>query len=137
MSEIARKQDTCSQAHPARANRMRTLLRGFIKYADGTRSASCTVVQLSRSGARISGIRGLTIPESFDLAIPQNRVLRRAHMTWRDDDVAGLRLEAALDGEVEESGLKSEHVVRLEAENAWLKAKVLELRNRLDGLTRL
>jgi hypothetical protein len=58
-------------------------------------SRDCTVLNLSRSGARLkfTGFTGL--PEKFDLFIPETGTTYRAHIRWRFEDEIGVSLERA------------------------------------------
>lgn len=70
--------------------RVRTFLRGRISYNNGSSTMDCLVRDLSAGGARIALDGAMTLPEVFDLIIPQKGVTRRCRLCWRREDEIGV-----------------------------------------------
>lgn len=73
--------------------------------ADRTRMASsCTVVDLSRSGAKLSVSNPLSVPDEFTLVLPTLPTGHKSRIAWRSRSEVGVRFvqpdsaEAALSG---------------------------------------
>ncbi|MCJ2036056.1 PilZ domain-containing protein [Methylobacterium sp. J-068] len=70
--------------------RQRTFLRGRILFNKGASSMDCLVRDLSASGARLDLTETSTLPESFELYIPQKDRTYRAALCWRRADGIGV-----------------------------------------------
>jgi PilZ domain len=119
-----------------RSPRARTFLQARVSYRDGAISTTCTVNQLSDVGARITIAGAFSLPDTFEIAIPQRGISRRARLIWRKDDQAGIDF---LGGEESErnsqTGGQSARIKALEAENAKLKAQIGLLMQQVHRLT--
>lgn len=73
-----------------RESRLRTFLKGRIVFNKGASSMDCLVRDLSPSGARLALSETSTLPESFDLYIPQKDRTYRATLCWRRADGIGI-----------------------------------------------
>ncbi|MGU3360853.1 PilZ domain-containing protein [Methylobacterium sp. M6A4_1b] len=73
-----------------RESRLRTFLKGRIIFNKGASSMDCLVRDLSPSGARLALTETSTLPESFDLYIPQKDRTYRATLCWRRADGLGI-----------------------------------------------
>ena len=78
-------------AEARRALRVRTFLQARVSYGDGAISTACTVNQLSDVGARLNIASTVSLPDDFEIAIPQRGIARRARLVWRKDDQVGDR----------------------------------------------
>jgi hypothetical protein len=119
-----------------RVTRERTFLQARIAFGDGAISAQCTVTQLSTSGARLIVSSSLSLPDRFEIAIPQRGVKFIARLVWRHDDQAGVEFEE-LD-ESDSGPLPDDLPARireLEAINTKLRAQVAELTLQVARLT--
>ena len=70
--------------------RQKTFLKGRILFNKGASSMDCLVRDMSASGARLALTETSTLPESFELYIPQKERTYRAQMCWRRADSIGI-----------------------------------------------
>ena len=63
--------------------RQRVFLKGRIVFNNGSSSFDCLVRDMSSSGARLVMSDATTLPEAFDLYIPQKDRTYRATLRWR------------------------------------------------------
>jgi hypothetical protein len=70
--------------------RQRTFLKGRIIFNKGASSMDCLVRDMSASGARLSLSETTTLPDSFDLYIPQKEKTYRSTLAWRRADGVGI-----------------------------------------------
>jgi hypothetical protein len=70
--------------------RQRTFLKGRILFNKGASSMDCLVRDMSATGARLALSETSTLPESFDLYIPQKDRTYRANLCWRRADGIGI-----------------------------------------------
>jgi hypothetical protein len=115
-----------------RETRQRVFLKGRIVFNNGSSSFDCLVRDMSSSGARLVMSDAATLPEVFDLYIPQKDRTYRATLRWRREDGIGVTFEeparvaappAAPDPVATEASLALllRRVSELEAENAALR----------------
>lgn len=116
-----------------RSDRIRTFLRARIVFNNQNSTIDCTVKNISPTGAKIDICNALTVPETFDLIIPQKGRTYRARISWRDADSMGVRFiqdeAAAPSWDATESKIE-----RLEAENRRLRKHVIALTKRLEDI---
>ena len=105
-------------------------LNGRIRFNNGASSMDCLVRDLSATGARISLSETATLPEVFDLHIPQKDRTYRATLRWRREDGVGVTFEdaaakvaapAAPEPALSETAVLLRRIAELEAENAALR----------------
>ena len=113
----------------------RTLLKARVSYSNGAISTSCTVVQISATGARLKVANSFLMPETFDIAIPQKGISCRAKLVWREESLTGVEFlsDAELPAATTESYLTK--IKALEMLNARLTAQVGELVAQVGRLT--
>ncbi|MBN8534565.1 MAG: PilZ domain-containing protein [Rhizobiales bacterium] len=70
--------------------RIRSYLRGEIVHSGGRIRLECTVRDLSPEGARIQVARDITLPDPFELHIPQRGMAEKSHIVWRQGDETGV-----------------------------------------------
>lgn len=70
--------------------RQRTFLKGRIVFNNGASSMDCLVRDLSSSGARLALSETTTLPEMFELYIPQKDRSYRSSLRWRRSDGIGI-----------------------------------------------
>jgi hypothetical protein len=75
--------------------RQRVFLKGRICFNHGSSTMDCLVRDLSSTGARISLSETATLPEVFDLYIPQKERTYRATLRWRRVDGIGVTFDEA------------------------------------------
>lgn len=106
--------------------RQRVFLKGRISFNNGASTMDCLVRDLSPSGARIALSETSTLPEAFDLYIPQKDRTFRSILRWRREDGIGVTFENAAPARSEPAAEVSVAVLlrrvnELEAENAALR----------------
>ncbi|MDO9440029.1 MAG: PilZ domain-containing protein, partial [Beijerinckiaceae bacterium] len=107
--------------------RQRTFLKGRIIFNNGASSMDCLVRDLSSIGARLALTETATLPDLFDLFIPQKERTYRASLRWRRTDGIGVAFvdetAAAAPVPLAEPGAMLaliQRISELEAENAVL-----------------
>lgn len=70
--------------------RKRTFLKGRIHFNKGASSMDCLVRDFSEMGARLELSETNTLPETFDLYIPQKEITLRSNLRWRRGDAVGV-----------------------------------------------
>lgn len=109
--------------------RKRTFLKGLILFNKGASSMDCLIRDLSETGARLELSETSTLPEVFDLYIPQKDETFRATLRWRRDGGVGIAFgpqrkaapapESAPDASL---AVLLRRIAELEAENAALRS---------------
>jgi hypothetical protein len=120
-----------------RMARERTFLPARIAFGEnGALSTQCTVTQLSSAGARLNVPASVTLPDRFDIAIPQRGFNSRARLVWRKDDHAGVEFdqESELVDDLSPEELHAK-IRELETINVKLRAQVAELTQQVSRLT--
>jgi hypothetical protein len=111
------------------SRRSKSFLRGFVYISRKRGALACLIRDLSDKGARIIFSDTVTLPELFDLYIPQREQTLRARVQWRRNDEIGLAfVEATRAPEAAPSA--AEVVQRV----ALLEAEIASLRNLLKRL---
>lgn len=107
--------------------RARSFLKGRIVFSNKATSVDCVVRNISDTGAKLHVSESVTIPEQFELYIPQRDETLRARLKWRREDEVGVAFLTA--GKVDEpSPDVSARLRELEAENALLKKLLAEMK---------
>jgi hypothetical protein len=127
--------DDIKSTEARRSLRVRTFLEARVSYSDGAISTACTVNQLSDVGARLNITSAFSLPEIFEVAIPQRGILRRARLVWRKDDQAGINFVDGDENQPTSTLDMGARIKALEAENAKLKAQVGSLTQQVHRLT--
>jgi hypothetical protein len=66
----------------------------------GSLSRRCILVNFSNGGARITGLRGNTVPDEFTLRITRGQGrTRKCRVLWRTDDTLGVEFTGCVDAE--------------------------------------
>ena len=111
------------------APRMRTLIAAKISFNNGQSVLDCLIRNLSDTGAKLIVSAAVTLPECFDLIVPQKSLTRRARIAWRRGEEIGVRFEDASPSgryDPDASALKR-RIRELQAEVARLQSRVLQL----------
>jgi hypothetical protein len=118
-----------------RAPRERAFLRARVSYASGAVSFPCLVVQISRTGGKLAVADDVTVPDRFQIEIPQRGIDCPAEMVWRRKGQVGVAFlkTKAREPEGWEASLK--RLRELEAENAKLRANLLALTEQVNRIT--
>ncbi len=113
-------------------DRARSILGAHIIFNNHNSTVDCQIRNISKSGARLAISNTVTLPEEFDIEVPQRGRTYRARLCWRDEQSAGI--EFVLDT-TESSGRADSNgrIAELEAENAALRLRIFDLREKLDA----
>ena len=114
-----------------RSERVRSFLRARIIFNNHNSTIDCTIKNFSPQGAKIAIANTMSIPDSFDLEVPQKGRTYRARMTWRDETAIGVEFVEDSSTSLETPQAKIE---RLEHESQRLRATVTLLAKRLEDL---
>lgn len=131
-----------SAANLRQTARIRSFLRGEIVHSNGASRTECTIRDLSDLGARIEAPLSVTVPEFFELAIPQRSMRYRARMVWRHGTEIGAAFQVQSSEPAppvaaprhDESTELRLRMLELEAETARLRAQLAEMRSALEGV---
>ena len=108
--------------------RLRVFLKGRVHFNNGASSLDCLVRDMSPIGARLVMSETATLPEKFDLFIPQKERTYRATLRWRREDGIGVTFEAATPAEAVTPEMTVAGLLRrlndLEVENAALRRRL-------------
>lgn len=89
MSDIT-ESETDPMSNNRRETRQRTFLKGRIIFNNGSSSMDCLVRDMSASGARLALTETASLPEIFELYIPQKDRSYRSTLRWRRTDGMGI-----------------------------------------------
>src|SRR5215210_6673968 len=111
------------------APRIRTLIAARINFNNSQSTLHCLIRNLSDTGAKLIVSAAVTLPECFDLIIPQKSVTRRARIAWRRGEEIGVRFEDASPSDRSDPGASAlkRRIHELEAEVARLQSRALQL----------
>jgi hypothetical protein len=107
--------------------RRRTLLGGRIAFNHCYSTLDCVVRNMSQNGAMLVFEDSITVPNEFDLMIPQKGESRRARIVWRQENETGVAFPQPTGADGVVSIETARRIKNLEAERAALKARVAEL----------
>ena len=116
-------------AEARRAERVRSFLRARIVFNNSNTTIECTIKNISAGGAKIELGNAMSIPETFDLEIPQKGRMHRARLSWRNDTAIGVEFVDDEPARFERGELE-----RLRQENRTLRETVAKLSTRLRQL---
>ncbi len=114
-----------------RAERVRSFLRARIIYNNQNSTIDCTIKNFSLHGAKIELNDTMSIPNSFDLEVPQKGRTYRARLSWRDKTSIGVEF---IEDEPAHRDVGRGKVERLESEVRRLRSVIRELTKRLEDL---
>ena len=113
------------------AERVRSFLRARIVFNNHGSTIDCTIKNFSLYGAKVDIGNSVSIPNTFDLEVPQKGRTYRARLCWRDEAAIGVEF---IDQEAEPRDVVQGRLERLERENRSLRATVAQLTRRLEDL---
>lgn len=112
------------------ARRVKSFLSGSIYVSRKQGALACLIRDLSEKGARIVFSNTVTLPDMFDLYIPQRDQTLRAKVRWRHGDEIGIAFivpDYAADGRLSDTAVM-QRVAMLEAEIASLRSALKKLK---------
>ena len=115
------------------APRIRSFLRGEILHSNGNSKTECTIRDISDTGARLQVPSSVTLPECFDLVIPQKGTSERVRIVWNHSNEIGVLFENryAASQSTAASGTPSPDMSRRIAD---LEAEVTKLRQQMASM---
>ncbi|MGL5447050.1 MAG: PilZ domain-containing protein [Rhabdaerophilum sp.] len=121
--------------------RIRSYLKGEIVHSGGRIRLECTVRDISPEGARIQVGRDITLPDPFELHIPQRGMAEKSHIVWRHGDETGVHFlhetpatqRTATSAPTDRSLLA--RIETLETELSGLRQQMAVMRAKLDQFT--
>lgn len=116
-------------------DRLRSLLRGHVIFNAGASSIDCIIRNISAAGARLDMADSVALPTEFDLSVPHRGRTYRVRIVWRHEGQIGVEMTEGAATAPSPSPSDVDRVDQLMRENAKLKAKVLELQQRVAQLT--
>jgi hypothetical protein len=120
--------------------RVRSFLRGEIVHSNGNSRTECTVRDLSDTGARVDAPPSVTVPEFFELHIPQRNLIFKARIARRQGQELGLIFETpaaapAPSHAAEETPVEVKlRMLELETEVLRLRAQLSEMKGVIDTI---
>lgn len=113
--------------------RVRTFLKGVVWYDNRHVSIDCTVRDLSDTGARLVFATQVTVPEMFELNIPQRQRTLNARVRRRDGLELGVSFEDQRSGDIRRTNDAelAERVAKLEDELASMRRLVRKLKDKV------
>ena len=133
---VANAELKAKSSQERRAPRERAFLSARISYSNGAISTPCTIMQISATGARLNIAEAISLPDVFQITIPQKSVDCRATLVWRRGDVAGVAFQRVEAPQEQPAGdAANARIKALTAENDKLKTRVGELTAKLARLT--
>ena len=115
------------------SRRSKSFLRGYVYVSRQRGALSCLIRDLSEKGARIIFSDTVTLPDAFELYIPQRDQTLRAKVRWRHKDEIGLAFVTAEQNHAGDAQLSENEVVQ---RVAMLEAEIDALRGVLKKLKR-
>jgi hypothetical protein len=136
-SPSANKSSLNAPSEERKTPRERTFLPARVAFGDGgALSTQCMVTHLSSGGARLNIPASISLPDRFDVEIPQRGLHSRARLVWRKDDQAGIEFEPSDEPTLDLPPEDLQARIReLEALNAKLRAQIAELTLQVTRLT--
>jgi hypothetical protein len=112
-----------------RVTRQKSLLRGTIHFNNRRSALDCLIRDISPYGARLVFSDAVTVPDVFEIAIPQKEQTLRAHVIWRHGNEVGIAFaqHAQVEAPTPARDL-TDRVQRLESEVAALKRILRQLK---------
>ena len=119
--------------------RLRAILGARIIFANGNSTMDCLIRDISPSGARLELGGSVSVPDRFNLFVPQKQKTFRATIKWRRLNEVGVVFETEDQGVTtpEQEGDLPARVSELEAEIVALKQALAEMRNTIADAIRL
>ena len=112
---------------PRKAARQKSFLRGMINVNNGRSTFDCLIRDISPEGARLVFSSTVSIPDAFDLYIPQKEQTLSVRVTWRHGDDVGVAQPSAM-GQLAGADDLTQRLIRLEAEIAALKRALKKMK---------
>lgn len=113
-------------------NRSRSFLKGRVFFNNRLSSVDCIIRDINDRGARLTFASAVSVPEIFELAIPNKDEAFRAHVIWHHGTEIGVAFDTGKSGTIAEVNASqsalAERVERLEKDVAAMKRRLDQLR---------
>ncbi len=123
-------------AEARHSERARSLLGAQIYLNNRQSTIECQIRNISAKGAKLVIADTIAVPEEFEINIPQKGRTFNARVIWRTPRESGIEFIAAPAAEEAPEADAPDEAYRrirsLEAENAALRKKIVELQYRLE-----
>lgn len=107
-----------------------------VSYGSGANVIDCTIRNISDGGAKLQISGSITLPEEFDMFIPQRNVSRRVRLCWRSDEFCGVAfLDKGEDHSHSEELVSTETETSLRLKIRQLETTIAQMQRRIDELT--
>jgi hypothetical protein len=118
--------------------RVRSFLQGEIVHSGGAMRSECVVRDISDTGARLQLSSAITLPEHFDLVIPQRNRREKARMMWRHGDELGITFVAQMQSSqpVAAAAPQDHRIADLEGQVAQLRQQLATMRAMVEHLVK-
>lgn len=116
-----------SDANKRTSLRTRTFLQGKVVFNNRMSSVDCVVRNTSGTGAKLQVTEAVTLPETFELHIPQKGETLRVRLRWRRGDEVGVSYADA-SAELSTATDLAGRLLELERENARLRELLAEMK---------
>ena len=117
--------------------RQRVFLKGRILFNNGASSFDCLVRDFSSTGARLAFSETTTLPDVFDLYIPQKERTYRSTLRWRRADGVGVTFADEMAKPVPPAATPADDSAAADASLSLLLRRVSELEAENAALRRL
>lgn len=112
-------------------NRGRSFLKGRVFFNNRLSSIDCIIRDINDQGARLTFGSPVSVPEVFELAIPNKDETFRAHLIWHHGAEIGVAFETGKPGAIAEADAShsalTERIGRLEKDVAAMKRRLDQL----------
>jgi hypothetical protein len=108
--------------------RTRTFLKGQAIFNNRNSTLDCVVRNVSSTGAKLQLTETVTLPDVFDLSIPQKGETVRVRLRWRHGEEVGVSFVSPLATEAPAAQDVQERLRELELENARLRQLLAEMK---------
>lgn len=112
-------------------SRSRSFLKGRVVFNNRLSSIDCIIRDITDQGARLAFGGTVSVPEVFDLEIPNKDETFRAHVVWHHGTEIGVAFDAGMahagTGDDASRGALTDRIDRLEKEIATIKRKLEQL----------
>ena len=117
--------------------RQRSFLKGRIVFNGGQNSLDCLIRDMSSMGARLELSESVTLPDRFDLYLPQRDETWRADLQWRRGGQIGVAFDQIDSAQPEMPTAAQDlgvRVQKLEAEIGLMRVLLAQMKAELDGV---
>ena len=116
---------------PRSSERVRAFLGAQILFNNHNSTVDCQIRNISAGGAKLLVSSTVSVPQEFELSVPQKGRTFRCRLRWRIQDAVGVEFLDAASAYDLQAAVAAERVRSLETENEGLRRQVADLSARL------